>query len=62
LKLDLTKMNGKGGGTVTFDLNGIVPAEASLESHSEMAMSMNNAGQKQAMSMKLDLNLQIESK
>jgi len=62
LKLDLTKMVGNGGGDLTFDLAKIVPPQATLQSHSELSMNMNNAGQKQTMDRKLDLNVRIESK
>jgi len=62
LKLDLTKMVGNGGGDLTLDLAKIVPPQATLQSHSELSMNMNNAGQKQTMDMKLDLNVRIESK
>ena len=62
VKLDLVKMTGNGTGTATLDQSRIVPAEGTLDTHSELSMSMNAGGQKQAMTMKVDLNLQIEGK
>ncbi len=62
VKLDLTKMVGNGGGDLTLDLTKLIPTQATLESHSELSMNMNNAGQKQTMNMKLDLNVRIEAK
>jgi hypothetical protein len=62
LKLDLTKMVGNATGELTFDLAKIIPPQATLDNHSELSMNMNNAGQKQTMNMKLDLNVRIEAK
>lgn len=63
-KLDLTKMTGNGRSEVTFDLARILPPEASMEFHSEMmtTMTTSNAGQRQKMEMKMDMNLHVESK
>jgi hypothetical protein len=62
IKVDLTKMTTTATGNTTLDLTHAVPASASIDSHSDMSMGMNMGGQKQAMNMKLDLNVQIESK
>lgn len=61
-KVDLNKMTGNGTGEVTLDFAQILPPEASVEYHQNMTMSMTAGGQKQAIVMKLDLNLHIESK
>jgi hypothetical protein len=62
VKLDLTKMSGTGTGETTFDLSQLGPQSAAVESHSEVSMAMNAGGQKQAMTVKIDLNVQIEGK
>jgi len=63
-KVDLTKLTGHGTGQLTFDLAQILPPEASVEFHQDMATSTTavNSSQKQTMDMKMDLNLLIESK
>jgi hypothetical protein len=63
-KVDLTKLTGHGTGEIKFDLGQLVPPEASVAFHQEMMTSTtpSNSGQKQAMEMKMDLNLHIESK
>jgi hypothetical protein len=62
VKMDLTKMTGKGGGELTLDLAQAMPSAGNLDMHSEMAMSMNTGGQKSAMNMKMDINVKLESK
>jgi hypothetical protein len=62
LKLDLVNMTGNGGGTMTLDQTKMVSPLATLDTHSELSLNMNNGGQKQSMTMKVDLNLQIETK
>ena len=62
LKIDLTKMTGSGSGTSTVNLAQIMPSEATMNSKSEMAMAMNMGGQKQAMTMKIDVGLHLETK
>jgi hypothetical protein len=61
LKMDLTKMTGKGSGDVTFDLGQLMAREATLELHSEMQMVMG-APQKTTIGMKMDINLHLETK
>jgi hypothetical protein len=63
-KVDLTKMTGNGTSEGTFDLERILPPEASVQFHSEMmtTMTTSNAGQKQTMDVKMDMNLHVESK
>lgn len=62
LKLDLTKMTGTGSGESTMDLGKLLPLTATADLHSETDLSMNMAGQKQAISTKLDANVRLESK
>ena len=62
LKLDLTKMTGKGTGKATFDLGEIMPPDATAEFHADMAMKMDAGGQKQTMTMKMDMNMRLEAK
>jgi hypothetical protein len=63
-KVDLTKLMGQGTGEVTFDLGQIIPPEASVQFHQDMATSTTaaNSTQKQTMDMKMDLNLHVEAK
>jgi hypothetical protein len=62
IKLDLTKMNGEGTGDVSVDLAHLMPLQGSLDYHSQSEMTMNMGAQKQPMSMKMDMNVQFESK
>ena len=62
LKLDLTKMAGKGTGDLTLDLAKLLPAKGTTDFHSETSMAMDLAGQKQTMTVKMDLNLRLETK
>lgn len=63
-KVDLTKMTGNGSSEGTFDLTRILPPEATVQFHTEMmtTMTTSNAGQKQTMDVKMDLNIHAESK
>ncbi len=62
LKVDLTKMTGQGTGEVVFDLGKLTPVNGKSTVHTEMAMGMNLAGQKQSMAMKMDMDVHLESK
>jgi hypothetical protein len=61
-QVDLTRMTGTGTGDVTFDLAQLLSQAATAAIHSETSMAVNAAGQKQTMAMKMDQNIQIESK
>jgi hypothetical protein len=61
VQVDLTKLSGTGGGTVTFDLNKVLPSLASLESHTEMSMGVNAGGKNQNLNMKMDMTFRMES-
>jgi hypothetical protein len=62
LPMDLTKMTGRGNGNLTLDLGQLLPPEAGVESKTEFSMAMDVGGQKQSMTMKMDMNLQFEAK
>jgi hypothetical protein len=62
LKVDLIKMSGNGGGDCKLDLARLLPESATVAAHTEMAMGMNMGGQKQAMKMKSEMNIRLESK
>jgi Family of unknown function (DUF6263) len=61
MKIDLTKMNGRGTGEMQLDLAQLLPSMATVDSHSDFTMGMDAGGQKQTMNMKLDLNLRFEA-
>jgi hypothetical protein len=62
MKLDLTKMTGKGTGELSLDLGKLLPSAGTTDFHSETAMGLNMGGQKQAITVKMDLNLRLEAK
>ena len=62
LKVDLIKMTGTGTGQSTFDLGKLLPSAGTTDLHSDTDMVLNTGGQKQPISTKLDLNVQLESK
>ncbi|MCL4787871.1 MAG: hypothetical protein KJ070_13940 [Verrucomicrobia bacterium] len=62
LKMDLVKMTGSGTGTSTINLAQLFPSRASMDTKSEADMAMSLGAQKQTMSMKMDLKLQLDSK
>jgi hypothetical protein len=59
LKVDLVRLRADGSGEVTFDLGRIVPPKAVADIHSEASMAVDMGGQKQGMSMKMDINVQV---
>jgi hypothetical protein len=61
LKMDLVKMTGTGTGTSTIHLAQLFPSRASMDTRSEVDMAMNLGAQKQTMSMKMDVKLQLDS-
>jgi hypothetical protein len=62
MKMDLSKMVGNGSGERTFDLAHLLPVAGTEKAHSESSMAMNMGGQKQPMTMKMDINFQFEAK
>ncbi len=62
MKMDLTKMTGQGSGEVTIDLTRLIPPEGSFAYNSDAAMSIDAGGQKQTMTMKMQMNLRVQTK
>jgi hypothetical protein len=62
MKMDLDKMTGKATGTTTVNLTKAVPTAGTTTAHTEMEMSMAAGGQKQSMTMKMDMSSSVESK
>jgi hypothetical protein len=62
VKIDLTKMDGKGTGETVLDLGKILPTESVMDFHSDMSMSVNMGGKPQPMDTKVDVNVRMESK
>ncbi len=62
LKVDLTKMVGQGTGDVVFDLTKLAPVDGKSDLHTEMNMGLNIGGQKQSMTLKMDMNVRAEAK
>jgi len=60
--MDVTKMTGTGSGEITFELSKLLPVEGTTDIHSDYSMSLDMGGQKQPMTMKMDLNMRLESK
>ena len=61
MKLDVTKMTGTGGGEITLDVSKLLPVGGTLKRHSDYQMSVDMGGQKQAVNMKMDLEVRLES-
>ena len=62
LKVDLNKMTGAGTGSSTYDLTHILPVTGKLDENIGINMGMNVGQQKQAMDMKMDVSVTLESK
>jgi hypothetical protein len=62
MKLDVIKMTGTGGGEITLDVSKLLPVGGTLKRHSDYQMSVDMGGQKQAVNMKMDLEVRLESK
>jgi hypothetical protein len=62
IKVDLTKMTGTGNSERTFDLGKLLPTAGTGRVHTDTAMAMNMGGQKQAMTMKMDIDVRFETK
>jgi hypothetical protein len=62
MKLDLNKMNGTGTGDITIDRTQLLPSAGNVALHTDLSMSMDTGGQKQAMTMKMDMNLTLQGK
>jgi hypothetical protein len=62
LKVDMTKMEGKGSGNIVCDFAQLLPVSGTIESHSDALMAMDLGAQKQVMNMKMDVTINLESK
>ncbi|HSY17658.1 MAG TPA: DUF6263 family protein [Candidatus Acidoferrales bacterium] len=62
MKMDLNKMTGAGTGSTTLDLGKIMPSAGSMDEKTEINMGMNIGQQKQAMDMKMNIKITLESK
>jgi hypothetical protein len=62
IKIDLTKLTGKGTAENTVDLTHLLPISGSGKMHKETIGTMNMAGQKQSMNSKEDVDFQLEAK
>ena len=62
IKVDLTKMTGTGTSERTFDLGKLLPTAGTGKVHTDTAMAMNMGGQKQPMTMKMDMDVRFEAK
>jgi hypothetical protein len=60
--LELTKMTGKGTLEYTFDLTRLYPSELTGESHADITMEMDIAGQKQSVSTATSSKVRLEAK
>lgn len=62
LKVNVTKMNGSGTGNSTLDLSRLMPLSCNMTQKTDLVMALNLGQQKQSMSMKMDLDVQLTSK
>jgi hypothetical protein len=60
VKMDLAKLTGAGTGEVTLDLGQLLPSDAAVVSQLEFQMGLNRDGQKQTLSMKMDMAVRVE--
>ncbi len=62
IKLNLTKMTGKGTGSASLVLTQLLPAERTLGLQTEQSVTMDAGGQAQPLTVKTDLRLRAEAK
>ncbi len=62
LKVSLTKMTVNGNAETTLDLGKVMPLKGTADIHSEVLMGASAGQPKQAMTMKMDINLGIEGR
>ncbi len=62
MKIDVSKMTGNGTCEIKTDLTKVLPSEGTMNLRSDMSMAMDMGGQKQAMNMKLDLDMRLATK
>lgn len=62
MKMDLTKLHSEGTGTATVNLSKVMPVLLEFKLSNETTMSINLGGEDQAMTMKMDATVRMESK
>jgi len=62
MKMELVKMTGTGTGTSEFDLSQVAALDVSAQMKTDMEMSMSMGAQKQAMTVKSDVEIHISGK
>jgi len=62
MKVEVAKMNSKGGGNATWELSRILPVEGTMDVKSEMTMGVPTGGEQQTMNMNMDMSLKLQSK
>jgi hypothetical protein len=60
VKMELMRMGGGGDGEVTFNLGKGMPEKAAAKVGTEMQVGVEAGGQKQEMTMKMDLDLKVD--
>jgi len=62
VQMNLLKLTGTGGGTISSDLSRLIPLHGDTDAHVDMDSEMVMAQTKQPMAMKMDMNIGIDSK
>jgi hypothetical protein len=62
LKVDLAKMVGQSTSNTKIDLAKVLPVEGTVSSDTDVSMSMQAGGQKQAINSKIGMRMRLESK
>lgn len=62
MSMTLEKMTGTGTGSSTFELSRLMAAKATARVHSDLLTSMAMQGQKQQVTMKMDITVNLETK
>ena len=62
VKVDLTKMTGKGTGERTFDLTHVLPTAGTGNSHTETSLAIDLGAKKEVQTVKMDVDLRFEAK
>ncbi|MSU59760.1 MAG: hypothetical protein EXS35_16600 [Pedosphaera sp.] len=61
-KVDPGKLTGTGSGTMTIDLAKLLPTQATMDGHAEIAMGARGGAQKLPTTIKSDTNIRLEAK
>lgn len=60
-QMNILQMTNNMTGSVASDLSKLMPLQATMDSHSELNAEVNAAGKKQAMDMKIGMNITLEA-